>query len=79
MFKLSRNAISFLLSLDPFGDIPPMGGNSHAVVGETSLPPAKESKVRLSTVAHYYEALQELCSKGIIRSGRYGYCLTPEG
>lgn len=79
MFKLSRNAISFLLSLDPFGDIPPLGGAlPEPEDSSPSLPPRK-SKVRLSTVAHYYEALQELCAKGIVRSGRYGYCLTPEG
>ena len=77
MFKLSRNALSFLLSLDTFGDIPPLGGPSLVAVGPR--PQGKKSRIRLATVAHYYEALQELCAKGIVRSGRYGYCLTPEG
>ena len=79
MFKLSRNALSFLLSLDTFGDIPPLGGPSLVVVGSRTDPSGRRSRIRLTTVAHYYEALQELCAKGIVRSGRYGYCLTDEG
>ena len=79
MFKLSRNALSFLVSLDPFGDIPPLGGPTPDGVASPAKLPGRKSKIRLSTVAHYYDALQELCAKGIVRSGRYGYCLTPEG
>jgi len=79
MFKLSRNALSFLLSLDTFGDIPPLGGSCFDAAGSPANPPFRKSRVRLSTVAHYYDALQELCAKGIVRSGRYGYCLTDKG
>jgi len=75
MQKVSRKAIDCLLSCKPGGEIPSLG--FHILNHIFHVDPNDPNTLDLAS--DYYEAIEELRDKGLIRSSPNGYRLTDNG